>query len=218
MIERVSFNSSAGPVDAALALPVGDAKALSVVVIQEWWGLNEQIERTCERLAADGFVALAPDLFHGKLAKNGDEAKHLMEGLDWARAVQEIGGAVTYLRGHARGNGHVAVTGFCMGGALSLAAAVHIPGLAAVAPFYGVPGDLDWSKVTAPIQAHVSLHDDWATPAKVDAIQARVKGPMDIFVYDAQHAFMNEKRPEVYSPECAATAWQRLVTFLRAHA
>jgi carboxymethylenebutenolidase len=218
MIERVAFKSAAGPVDGALALPAGTGKHLAVVVVQEWWGLNEQIQRTAERLAAEGFVALAPDLYHGKLARTADEASHMMNDLDWGRAMKDLAGAVDYLRAHPRGNGKVAITGFCMGGALTLAAAADIPGLAAAVPFYGVPGDKDWSKVTVPIQAHFSKTDDWATPAKIEAIGERVHGPFELFLYDADHAFMNEKRPEVYSPRDAEAAWQRLVDFLRTHA
>jgi len=106
-----------------------------------------------------------------------------------------------------------------MGGALSFAAAARIPGLAAVAPFYGIPGPQDWSKVTAPIQAHFARGDDgdWSAPAKAEEIGRQVAVPFELFVYEAEHAFMNEQRPEVYAPEHAALAWQRLVAFLRTH-
>jgi carboxymethylenebutenolidase len=189
-------------------------------VIQEWWGLNEQIQRTADRLAAEGFLALAPDLYHGKLAKDRDEASHLMNTLDWKRAMDDLAGAVEHLRAHPGGSGKVAVIGFCMGGALSLAAAVNLPGLAAVVPFYGVPGDLDWSKVTAPVLAHFSKTDDWATPEKARAIQQVIEehdGSMELHLYDAEHAFMNEQRPEVYNAEAAKQAWHRTIHFLREH-
>jgi carboxymethylenebutenolidase len=221
MIERVSFTSRDGdPVPGALAAPAGDDRVPGLVVIQEWWGLNEQIQRTCERFAAEGFLAVAPDLYRGKVTTDADEASHWMGALDWGRALADLAGAVTYLRDHPRSTGKVAVTGFCMGGALALASACQLPGLAAVVPFYGVPGEADWAKVEAPIQAHFARIDDWATPEKAEAIQRAVTGhggAMELHLYEAQHAFMNEARPEVHAPEAARQAWQRTVAFLRAH-
>lgn len=220
MIERVSFTSRANtPVDGALALPEAD-KAPGLVVVQEWWGLNDQIKRTCERFAADGFAALAPDLYHGVLATDAAEAGRLMSTLDWQRALDDIAGAVEFLRADPRTTGKVAITGFCMGGALAFAAAANIRGLAAVVPFYGLPGEVDWTQVEAAIQAHFATIDDWAKPEKAEAIQRAIEaagGTMELHVYDAHHAFMNEKRPEVYSEEAAATAWHRAVGFLHEH-
>jgi carboxymethylenebutenolidase len=222
MSERVSFKSRTGaPVDGALAVPAGSGKAPAVVVIQEWWGLNEQIKGIADRLAGEGFVALVPDLYHGKLATDRDEASHLMNTLDWTRAMDDLAGAVAHLREHPRSNGKVAVVGFCMGGALSFAAAASIPGLAAVVPCYGVPGQADYTKVDAPILAHFCKTDDWATPEIARKIQAQIEeqgGSMELHLYDAEHAFMNEKRPEVYHPEAAKQAWARTIAFLRQHA
>ena len=221
MADRVSFKSrDGGSVDGALALPAGGGKAPTVVVIQEWWGLNEQIQKTADRLAAAGFVALAPDLYHGKLAKDAAEAGHLMKDLDWKRAMDDLAGAVGYLREHPRGSGKVAVTGFCMGGALAFAAATDIRGLAAVVPFYGVPGDVDYGKVEAPVLAHFAKTDDWATVDKARAIQQAIAqggGAMELHVYEAEHAFMNEQRPEVYAPDAAKLAWERTIAFLKKH-
>jgi carboxymethylenebutenolidase len=187
----------------------------AVVVLQEWWGVNDQIKSIAQRYADAGFVAIVPDLYHGKLAKDADEAGRMMKALDFGKAVQEIAGAVAFLRD--RSNGKVAVTGYCMGGALSLASAVNIPGLAAVVPFYGLPGDLDWSKVTAPIQAHFAQHDDWATIAGAEKVKAAVKVPMELHTYDAQHAFCNETRPDVYNAAAAKQAWDRALAFVRSH-
>jgi len=222
MSERVSFKSHSGAaVDGALAVPAGSEPAPAVVVIQEWWGLNEQIQGIADRLAGEGFVALVPDLYHGKLATDRDEASHLMSTLDWKRAMDDLAGAVEHLRAHPRSTGKVAVVGFCMGGALSFAAACQIRGLAAVVPFYGVPGDVDYGKVDAPILAHFSKTDDWATPERGEAIRDRIVkqgGSMELHLYDAEHAFMNERRPEVYAPAAAAQAWDRTIAFLRQHA
>ena len=213
--QRVTFPSSAGEASGVLVTPDGGGKPPGVVVIQEWWGINEQIQAVAERYAQAGFVAVVPDLYHGKLAKDAEEAGAMMKALDFGKAVQEIAGAVAFVR--ERSNGKVAVTGYCLGGALSFASAVNIRGLAAVVPFYGLPGDLDWTKIDAPVQAHFATHDDWATVAGAQKIKDAVKVPMELHVYDAQHAFANERRPEVYHPEAAKQSWDRAVAFLREH-
>ncbi|MBA3499159.1 MAG: dienelactone hydrolase family protein [Deltaproteobacteria bacterium] len=198
-------------------LPAGDTRVPGVVVIQEWWGLNEQIRITAKRWAEEGFIAWLPDLYHGKLAKDADEAGAFMKALDFGAAAKEIAEAVAMLKAHPRCNGKVAVTGYCMGGALSFLSAVNIRGLSAVVPFYGLPGDLDWSKIDAPIQAHFAQHDDWATVAGAQKIKEAVTVPMELHIYDAQHAFCNEKRPEVYNADACRQAWGRAVAFVRAH-
>src|SRR4030095_1534973 len=104
-----------------------------------------------------------------------------------------------------------------MGGARTFASAVNIRTLAAVVPFYGLPGDLDWTKVDAPVQAHFATHDEWATVAGAEKITAAVTVPMELHVYDAQHAFCNERRPEVYNVEAAKQAWDRALSFVRSH-
>jgi carboxymethylenebutenolidase len=221
MSERVTFTSKNGDtVGAALGLPAGGGKAPAVVVVQEWWGLNAQIEGTVDRLAAEGFVALAPDLYRGVVAKDATEASKMMNELDGKRALADLDGAVAFLREHARSSGKVAMTGFCMGGAYTLAAACTIRGLAAAVPFYGLPPKADYTRVEAPILFHVAEHDGWVTPAKAREVESAVKaagGDIRLELYDADHAFMNEKRPEVFSPEASALAWQRTVEFLRAH-
>lgn len=219
MTQRVTIPSTTGELHATLALPAGDAKAPGVVVLQEWWGVNEQLLAIAQRWAAAGFVAIVPDLYHGKVIPIGkaDQAGAAMKALDFGKAVQEIGATVAFLQAHARCTGKVAVTGYCMGGALTLATAVNVRGLACAVPYYGLPGDLDWSKIDAPVQAHFAKHDDWATVAGAEKVKAGVKGAMQLHVYDAQHAFCNDQRPEVYNAEAAAQAWERTVEFVRAH-
>ncbi len=222
MTQRVSFTSTAAhTVEGELALPAGDGRGPGVVVLQEWWGVNDQIKSVADRFAAEGFVALVPDLYHGKVTADATEAGALMKGLDWPHAMQDIAGAVAYLRAHPRCTGAVAAMGFCMGGALAFATACAVPGLAAVVPFYGVPGPQDYgSKVTAPIQAHFASKDDWASPTLARDIQATLQAagkPMELHIYEAEHAFFNEARPEVHDPAASALAWQRTLTFLRAH-
>jgi carboxymethylenebutenolidase len=213
--QRVTFPSSAGEASGVLVTPSAGGQPPAVVVLQEWWGVNDQIQAVAARYADAGFVALVPDLYHGKLAKDADEAGAMMKALNFGQAVQEIAGAVDFLRG--RSSGKVAITGYCMGGALAFASAVNVRGLAAVVPFYGLPGDLDWSKIDAPVQAHFATHDDWATVAGAQKIKAAVKAPMELHVYDAQHAFANDRRPEVYNPAAAKQAWDRALAFIRSH-
>lgn len=202
-----------------LELPSGNDKAPGVVIIHEWWGVNDQMKGIAKRYAQEGFLAMVPDLYHGKVIPIGqaDAAGAAMKALDFPRAVTEIGEAVAALKAHPRCNGKVAVTGYCMGGALTLASAVNVRGLACTVPFYGLPGDLDWSKVDAPVQAHFATRDEWATVAGAQQVKAAVSVPMELHVYDADHAFCNELRPEVYNADAAKTSWGRAVAFLRQH-
>jgi len=217
MSERVTISAPTGDVTGELATPDGSSRGPGVVVIHEYWGVNEQIRSVAARLAKEGFVALVPDLYHGKLATTADEAGKLMGSLDWGKAVQEIGAAVSFLRSHPRGNGKVAVMGYCMGGALSFAAACNIPGLDAVVPFYGIPSGQDYGKITAPVQAHFAEHDEWATVDAGKKIESQVK-TMKLFTYDAHHAFCNDRRPEVFNASAAAQSWDRALAFIRQHA
>ncbi len=222
MSERVTFTSRNGDrISGALAVPAS-ATAGAVILVHEWWGLTPQIEQMVDRLAGEGFLVLAPDLFRGEVAdlKDTPAAQKLMNGLDGARALADLGGALDFLKGHERGNGKVGITGFCMGGAYAFAAACALRGLAASVPFYGLPPHADWSQVDVPIEAHFAANDGWAKPALAEEIQRTLAArgqPMDLHVYQAEHAFMNEARPEVYEPISAALGWDRLVEFLRAH-
>jgi len=221
MTERVTFPSTTkDTASGALALPAGAGKAPAVVLLQEYWGLNDQIKTVAERWAAEGFIALAVDLYRGALAKDSTEAGALMSGLDRARAMADIGGAIDYLRAHPRSTGKVGVTGYCMGGAYTFQAALAFRGLAAAVPFYGLGPGGDWSVVDAPIQAHFAATDAWAKPALAKEIQdtlATHGRSMELHVYEAEHAFCNDRRPEVYHPEAAALAWSRAVAFMKKH-
>jgi carboxymethylenebutenolidase len=223
MIERVSFPSPATPdvpAGGVLAVPEGTARAPAVIVVPEWWGINPQIERTVERFAAEGFLALAVDVYRGVSTRDPAEAAKLMVALDGARVLDDVRGALAYLHDHPRGSGKVGIVGFCMGGAYSFAAACFVRGLACAVPFYGLPPRPDWAQVDVPIQAHFASRDDWAKPEIAEQIQqtlAKRGQRMDLHVYDADHAFMNDARPEVYSPDDARVAWERAVDFLRQH-
>jgi carboxymethylenebutenolidase len=189
-----------------------------VVVIQEWWGLNDQICGVADRLARAGYNALAPDLYKGRVTAEPDEANHLMTGLDFPDAThQNLWGAAQHLRTQS---GKVAVMGYCMGGALTIAAAVHVPELAAGICFYGIPPKefADPAKIRLPLQGHFANKDDWCTPAAVDDLERALKAAgvkHEIFRYEAAHAFANE-RSAAYDLACANQSWDRMAAFLRA--
>jgi len=190
-----------------------------IIVIQEWWGLNDQIKGIADRLAATGYNALAPDLYKGRVTQKPDEANHLMTGLDFVGASdQDIAGAVKHLATSSR---KVGVMGFCLGGALTIAAAARVPGVACGVPFYGIPPAqlADPARIAIPIEGHFANTDDWCTPQLVDdfekAMTAAGNKP-SIFRYDAAHAFANETSA-AYDAASAQQAWQRTMAFLGKH-
>ncbi|MCX7173447.1 MAG: dienelactone hydrolase family protein [Proteobacteria bacterium] len=188
-----------------------------VVVIQEWWGLNDQIRGVADRFAQAGYTALAPDLYQGRVTQKPDEASHLMNGLDFPGAThQDIRGAVQYLK---KIGDKVGVMGFCMGGALAIAAAAHVPEVSAAVCFYGMPPRefADPADIRIPFQGHFANQDDWVTPQLVDGLEKAMQAagnPAEIFRYAAHHAFFNQLRPEVYDAACSALAWERMLEFL----
>ena len=222
MTKRVELTPTQGALTGDLAEPVGTGKVGGIVLIQEWHGVNDYIRAVVDRFAAAGFLTVAPDLYHGKVVTNDADAAALMNGLDFGKAVGEIGAATRALKENPRSNGKVAVLGFCMGGALSLASACNVPGLAAVVAFYGTPDvdQLDLKKITAPVLAHFAKNDDWAKPEKAELIKQRMDAlgkPMELHVYDAGHAFMRDTDPTKYAPEASTEAWARTIAFLETH-
>jgi len=203
------------------------AAAPGLVVIQEWWGLNEQIRGVADRLAAAGYRALVPDLYRGKQALEEQEAQHLMQGLDFASAAgQDVRGAVQYLK--STGSAKVGVTGFCMGGALTLLAAVNVPEADAFVVWYGCPPleYIDATRIRAPIQGHFGTRDSVFPIGQVALLESKLSAAQVAFEfhrYDAQHAFANETADSKHlaylkhDPAAAALAWQRTEEFLAKH-
>ena len=225
MGERVEFPSNGGTGSGYVARPELGA-GLGLLVIQEWWGLVPHIEDVCDRFAAEGFTALAPDLYHGESAKEPDEAGKLMMALNLDRAAKDLSGAVDWLLASdaVRGDG-IGVTGFCMGGGLALVVATQRPdAIRACVPFYGVipwpQVQPDWSTLEAPVQGHFAERDTFFTPEKVKALEETLHGlgkDAELLVYDAvDHGFFNDTRPDVYDETAASTAWTRTLEFLRA--
>jgi carboxymethylenebutenolidase len=214
----------ADPADAAVA-----ARAPGLVVIQEWWGLNDQIRGVADRLAAAGYRALVPDLYRGKSTVEAAEAEHLMTNLNFGDAAgQDVRGAVQFLK--AGGSAKVGVTGFCMGGALTILAAVHVRELDAAVPWYGLPplAFVDAAAITAPMLGHWAVHDAFFKIADVDALEAKLRAAgctLEFHRYDCKHAFANETQtpghetlPALgYDAAAAALAWQRTEAFLARH-
>ncbi|HBG29138.1 MAG TPA: carboxymethylenebutenolidase [Gammaproteobacteria bacterium] len=198
------------------------ADAPGIVVIQEWWGLQEQIKGLCDRLAESGYQALAPDLFQGVVVPyhEAEKAAKKMNSLDFLEATdQDVRGAAQYFAGQGR---TVGLTGFCMGGAITLLGAVRIPELAAAVIFYGLPpaSVADPANVRIPIQAHFANQDTWCTPATVDAFESALKAAQksfELYRYEADHAFVNAQRAEVYDAAAADLAWQRSLDFWKRH-
>jgi carboxymethylenebutenolidase len=200
-----------------LSMTKGGMAAPCVVVIQEWWGVNEQIKGIADRLTSSGYTALVPDLYQGQVATTEDEANHLVTELNWGdAAAQDVRGAVLHLKAKSK---KVAVLGFCVGGALTIIAAVKVPEVDAAACFYGIPPDdaADPTKIRVPFLAHFAKDDDWCNPEAVDRLEAKLKEgrvAYELHRYDAKHAFMNEKRPK-YDAGAAKLAWDRTIAFLR---
>ncbi|MFG1836396.1 dienelactone hydrolase family protein [Micrococcus luteus] len=206
-----------------LALPAS-GKGPGVIVIQEWWGLVDHIKDVCDRLADLGFVALAPDLYGGWIAHDGDEAGEMMQNLPAEEGARQLAGAVDWLLARDEVTSQtVGAIGFCMGGGFVLAlAAQQGDKVSAAVPFYGVgqgvPGD--FSGVTAAVQGHYAEQDDSfpVEDARRQEQQIREESGADVeyFYYDASHAFHNDENPQGnHRPEAAALAWDRAVSFLK---
>ena len=210
-----------------LAEPAAGANAPGVVVIQEWWGLNDQIRGVADRMAAAGYRALVPDLYRGKTALEANEAEHLMNNLDFGDAAgQDVRGAAAHLK--AGGSRKVGVTGFCMGGALTLLAAVNVPEADAAVVWYGYPPleFIDPKKIKAPLMAHWATEDQAFPIGKVDELEKKLRAAgasFEFHRYQAKHAFANETADEKklailkYNPEAAKLAWSRTMDFFAKH-
>ncbi len=228
MGKTVAFQRPDGQsVEGYLAEPAVAAGAQGLVVIQEWWGLNDQIRGVADRFAAAGYVTLVPDLYRGKATVEAAEAEHLMTNLDFSDAAgQDVRGAVRYLKQRCA---KVGVTGFCMGGALTLLAMVNVPEADAGVVWYGFPPleYIDASAIKAPLLGHYAI-DDAAFPiATVDQLEAKLRAAkvdFEFHRYKAMHAFANETQVGAnrlpiteYNADAAALAWTRTLSFFDRH-
>jgi carboxymethylenebutenolidase len=217
----VTFGAGEAAASGHLAEAAPEPRRGGIVVIQEWWGLNDQIKRQADRFAAAGYDALAPDLYHGTLARSPDEAQKLLMALDIARAEKDMRGAIEHLRG--RTGKAPAVVGFCMGGALSLyAACAGGDGVAACIVYYGGHPKVryDFDRLRAPVLGHWAEKDDFANAIR-DSVGPELKRRGKAFEFhtypSTRHAFTNENRPEVFDAGATEEAWRRTLAFLAAH-
>lgn len=205
-----------------LALPEGGGPFPGVVVVQEWWGLDDHIKDVAQRLANEGFVALAPDLYHGQVTSEPNEAQKLMMSLNMGQASKELVKAADYLASRPEIGGRgIGATGFCMGGGLALTLACDSPHIKAVAPFYGGnPSPIDKvANLQGPVAASYAEHDGWITAAVREELgqalsQAGIQHETKVYP-GTDHAFFNDTRAEVYNPVASQDAWQRMLTLFR---
>jgi carboxymethylenebutenolidase len=222
MGSSIEFTRPDGKTAPGYFAPATEPEAPGVVLFEEWWGLDDRIKEAADRLATHGFSVLVPDLYRGRSAATGDEANHLMEGLDFSdAATQDAAGAARYLRDH--GAKRVGVAGFCMGGALAMLSVMHGDEFDAASIWYGYPPAEagDPGSISVPIQGHWAVHDGFFKIEGVNAIEQRItdagRAP-EFHRYDAKHGFYNKGEPGEgglghYHSEHAETAWRRTVEF-----
>ena len=220
--EMITFASDGATAPGYLAKPAGSGPFPGVIVIQEWWGLEEHIKDIAGRFAAEGFVALAPDLYHGRVATEPDEARKLVMAMQLDVALRDIQGAIDALKRLPEVQPKkIGVVGFCMGGSLTLRAALRSDDVGAAAPFY--PGQVDAifpdiDKLQAPIFAAFGEEDQGIPLEKVERFRQLLQEhgkPAEVKVYaDAPHSFFNDTRPS-YRPEASRDAWENVLALFR---
>jgi carboxymethylenebutenolidase len=219
--EIIKFDVNGEETDGFLARPDAGAGGAALILVQEWWGLNEHIKDVARRYADEGFITLAPDLYGGTVTANPQEASNLMHELSPERGIEILNAAVEALSMvEGVDADRIGVTGFCMGGSFALLLACRNPKIRAAAPFYGdIPDDADIATLSAPVLFIGGSEDQWITVEKMEGLReklARNAKEGEVRIYEgANHAFFNNTRPEVYDAEKAADAWRRVLEFFR---
>jgi carboxymethylenebutenolidase len=218
-VESLNLITSQSATTAYVARPEEEV-ATGVLLIQEYWGINEHIRDLAGRLASEGFLCVAPDLYRGRVAADKDEAAAMMQALGIEDGMETIRKAIDAAK-ETHKIGEFAIIGFCMGGTFALRAACEIPELKAAAPFYGdIPEENVLKKLKVPTLFIAGERDAWINPQKVNGLKAVAKKydlPVEVVSYAADHAFFNDTRPQVYDPEAAADAWRRVLEHFRKH-
>lgn len=213
--ETLNFETAAGATTAYAALPK-KATGKTVIIIHEWWGLNDHIKDIANRYAGEGFTAIAPDLYRGRIATNPQEAGEMMNALELEDGLDTIKNTIATAQEKYEAL-HIGITGFCMGGTYALQAACHLEGLNAAAPFYGdIPDEETLQNLKTPVLFISGKKDKWINPERVRELELIAKGnllPVESVPYDADHAFFNDTRPEVFDADAAKDAWTRVVEF-----
>ncbi len=224
-METIKLNAPQGASTAVVALPDNadnENTALPVVVlIHEWWGINDHIRDVASRYAGENFLCVAPDLFRGKTARDSQEAGRLMQNLAIEDGIGTIKTAIDEVARRYK-TSKFGITGFCMGGTFALRAACDLgDDLAAAIPFYGdVPEESVLAKLKAPTLFIAGTRDHWITPEKVAGLEKAAREyhlPVEVRSYEADHAFFNDTRPEVYDATAAQDVWRRALDFFREH-
>lgn len=215
--ETLNFNTANGETTAYVALPDQDTNK-AVIVIQEWWGVNDHIKDIAGRYADEGFIAIAPDLYRGKIATNSDDASKMMHDLKTDDGLDTIKSALAKASDQY-GITHFGISGYCMGGTFALRSACDLEGLSAAAPFYGdIPDEDILKKLRTPTIFISGTKDQWINTDKVallEEVANRYELPVESVKYDADHAFFNDTRPEVYNADAAKDAWALVIGFFK---
>ena len=215
--ETLEFTTAKGETTAYIAMPNKNGEEVkAVVIVQEYWGLNEHIKDIANRYAGEGFVAIAPDLYRGVVTKDKNEASKLMKNLEIEDGLDVINNAMIAAQ-EKYGITKFGITGFCMGGTYALDAACKLEGLSASAPFYGdVPEEFTLQGLKCPVIFISGTKDQWINTEKVQELERIAKVnmlPIESIKYEADHAFFNDTRPEVYDKDAAKDAWEKVVAF-----
>ena len=219
--KMVEFPTNGHTTQGYLATPAA-GKGPGVLVIQEWWGLVPHIKTVCDRFAAEGFSALAPDMYHGKTASEPDGAGKLFMALNITQAEKDLAGAAKHLASHSS-TSKLGVVGFCMGGQLALFAGCTQPSIGAVVDFYGVHPNVtpDYTRLSGPVLGLFAEKDGFVTPDTARGVEAAIKKagkPVEIHIYPGvDHAFFNDENPGAYNKSAAEDAWRRTLAHFRAN-
>jgi carboxymethylenebutenolidase len=217
--ETIKFDTGRGETSAYVATPdETESASKAVIIIHEYWGLNDNIKDIAGRYADAGFVAIAPDLYRGKVATTPEEASKLMNALELEDGLDTIKSVVVKFQDEHQIS-RFGITGFCMGGTYALQAVCHLEGLHASAPFYGdIPDEMTLKGLKTPVLFISATEDKWINPAKVAELERIAKDnllPIESVKYEADHAFFNNTRPEVYNEDAAKDAWGKVVNFFK---
>jgi len=218
-VSSLDLNTPQGSTTAYVDRPEHDTNT-AVILIQEWWGINQHIRDIASRYADEGYNCVAPDLYRGRLAQDAEEASALMHGLAIEDGMEMIRKTIDAARDTFAFDQFV-ITGYCMGGTFALRVACEIPELKAAAPFYGdIPEERVLKNLKVPTLFIAGKRDAWINPEKVNGLRnaaSKYGLPVEAVSYDADHAFFNDTRPEVYNAEAAKDAWERVLKLFAEH-
>ncbi|HEY0322246.1 MAG TPA: dienelactone hydrolase family protein [Pyrinomonadaceae bacterium] len=214
--ETLDLNPPMSATTAHAALPEGDNNSAAVLLIQEWWGVDDHIRDIASRYAGEGYICVAPDLYRGKVTHDGEEASKLMHALAIEDGIATIRSAFEETK-RKYNVSRIGITGYCMGGTFALRAACDMPELDASATFYGdIPDEETLSHLKVPTLFIAGERDQWINPEKVEGLKEAARKynlPVEVVSYDADHAFFNDTRPEVHNADAAQDAWRRVLEF-----